>query len=181
MEEPNIETASFAFDLFDRYGRLRNELKTHPVRKGSGKWNEELDNGDLLLLEKVEVDAEYRKRGLGKMMVEALLEKARQKSTSFFTIAWATLLQVGPLDEQLRRLKGVERDKVWDCEEGKVVGFFRSLGFRRIGSSPWFAFAEDINHPARLLDSMAGFNPPWVDRRVIDPILQPAQQLLLKS
>lgn len=33
MEEPTEETCSLAFDLFDRYGRLKPEFKVHPVKK----------------------------------------------------------------------------------------------------------------------------------------------------
>ncbi len=75
MEEPSTETSLLAFDLFDRYGRLRSEIKDHTVRKGSGVWNEELDSGDILLIEEVKIDKEYRRRGLGKKMVGAMLEK----------------------------------------------------------------------------------------------------------
>jgi hypothetical protein len=38
MEEPYRETAELAYDLFDRYGRLRREFMTHEFKKGSGLW-----------------------------------------------------------------------------------------------------------------------------------------------
>lgn len=83
MEEPSRETSLVAFDLFDRYGRLRGEFKDHEIRKGSGVWSDELDNGDILLIEEVKIDKEYRRRGLGKRIVAALLEKARGKPANF--------------------------------------------------------------------------------------------------
>ena len=80
MEGPSRETSLLAFDLFDRYGRLKNEIKDHAIRKGSGVWHKELDNDDILLTEEVKVDKKYRGRGLGKKVVGALLEKAREKT-----------------------------------------------------------------------------------------------------
>lgn len=56
MEEPSGGTCLLAFDLFNRYGRLRPEFKKHPVRKGLGVWNEELDVGDILLIEYLKID-----------------------------------------------------------------------------------------------------------------------------
>jgi hypothetical protein len=56
MEPPSRETSMLAFDLFDRYGRLRSEFKTHPVIKGTGIWGQELDRGDMLLIEEVLVE-----------------------------------------------------------------------------------------------------------------------------
>jgi hypothetical protein len=50
MERPSRDTSMLAFELFDRYGRLKNEFKEHPIRKGSSVWNKELDSGDLLLI-----------------------------------------------------------------------------------------------------------------------------------
>src|SRR5215469_11531998 len=86
MEEPSCETSSLAFDIFDRYGRLRKEFKTHPIKRGTGLWQHELDNGDLLLFEELKIDKRYRRRGLGKRLVEAVLEKTCEKSESFFAL-----------------------------------------------------------------------------------------------
>lgn len=63
MERPSTETSKLAFDLFDRYGRLRPEFKAHSVIKGSGVWGQELDHGDMLLIEEVFVDKDHRRQG----------------------------------------------------------------------------------------------------------------------
>ncbi|KAL5379867.1 hypothetical protein DPSP01_008149 [Paraphaeosphaeria sporulosa] len=52
LEQPTQETSMPAFELFDRYGRLKLNHKEHTVQKGSGIWGDELDNGDLLLIAK---------------------------------------------------------------------------------------------------------------------------------
>lgn len=88
MDEPSTETSQLAFNLFDRYGRLRREFKEHEIKKGSGIWQDELDFGDLLLIETLKVEKLYRRRGLGRKLVNALLETARLKSQRFFVIIY---------------------------------------------------------------------------------------------
>jgi GNAT superfamily N-acetyltransferase len=86
MEEPTQETSSLAFDLFDRFGRLKTDFKTHPVKSGTGVWGDELDQGDLLLIETLRVQKDYRRCGLGRKLVNAVLERARAKSEQFFAV-----------------------------------------------------------------------------------------------
>lgn len=57
---------TLAFELFDRYGRLRSELVTYPTIKRSGVWGRELDHGDILLIEAISVDQGYRRQNLAK-------------------------------------------------------------------------------------------------------------------
>jgi GNAT superfamily N-acetyltransferase len=97
MEPPSRETSMLAFDLFDRYGRLRSEFKTHPVIKGTGVWGQELDCGDMLLIEEVFVNQDYRRQRLGRRMIESLLTLARQKTWSFFAFVWPTFLNLHDL------------------------------------------------------------------------------------
>jgi GNAT superfamily N-acetyltransferase len=79
IEEPSVETSRLGFDLFDRYGRLRREFKTHPTKRGSGLWKHELDDGDLLLFEYVRIDEPHRRLGLGRRLVRAVLEMTRKR------------------------------------------------------------------------------------------------------
>ena len=53
MEEPSAETSALAFELFDRYVRLKPEFKNDAVKKGSGIWNIELDDGPILIFEDI--------------------------------------------------------------------------------------------------------------------------------
>jgi GNAT superfamily N-acetyltransferase len=92
LEQPSVETSVLAYDLFDRCGRLRREFKTHPVKRGSGIWQNEIDEGDLLLFEYVRIDEAYRRRGLGKRLFTAMLDMARKKSKSFFAIVQPSFL-----------------------------------------------------------------------------------------
>jgi len=182
MEEPSRETSLLAFDLFDRYGRLRSEFKDHTIRKGSGVWGKELDTGDILLIEEIKIGKAYQRRGLGKKAMRAMLEKARQKTGQFFAIAWPTFLNEGDLQIETDGLAGPEdKEKVFKREEAMVIRFFRSLGFRRIGSTYWFGLACGGEHPSHLLAPDDDYDPPAPHTTVPSSILQPLQQSLVQS
>ncbi|OAP60746.1 hypothetical protein AYL99_05748 [Fonsecaea erecta] len=178
MERPSEETSMLAFDLFDRYGRLRSEFKTHPVIKGTGVWGQELDHGDILLIEEVFVNKDYRRQGLGRRMIEALLTRAREKTWSFFAFVWPTFLRSHDLREEWDSLPdGVERQKLEEREHDRATMFYRSLGFRRVGSTIWFALAPDNDHPSHQLTSMEDFNPPKPPSTTLHSLLTPLQQI----
>lgn len=96
IEEPSRETSLMGFDLFDRYGRLKPEFKDHPIKKGSGIWGKELDYGDILLIEQIQVQKSHRRQGLGSKLVTAILEKTRNKTKSFIAITWPASLNREP-------------------------------------------------------------------------------------
>jgi GNAT superfamily N-acetyltransferase len=87
VEQPSQETSKMAFDLFDRYGRLKMEFQAHPFLKGSGVWQDELNDGDILLIEDIRVDERYRRQKLASKLLQAVLDKARTKSRKFFALA----------------------------------------------------------------------------------------------
>ena len=49
-----------------------------------------------------------------------------------------------------------ERDAIFDENEAIAVALFRSVGYRRVGSTVWFCFAD---HPSHLITSSDDFNP----------------------
>lgn len=49
MEEPTQDLADLAFNLFDRWGCVKDDFLYHPVKKGTGIWGEELNRGKILL------------------------------------------------------------------------------------------------------------------------------------
>ncbi|KAK5048586.1 hypothetical protein LTR84_005677 [Exophiala bonariae] len=178
MEQPSRETSMLAFDLFDRYGRLRSEFKTHPIIKGTGIWGQELDGGDILLIEKVFVKNEHRRQGLGRKMIESLLTLAREKTWSFFAFAWPTVLRLHDFSQEYDSLvEEAERDRLEEREHDRAVMFHRSLGFRRVGSTIWFALTPDVDHPSRQLSSMEDFNPSEAPPTSLHCLLSPLQQI----
>nr|KAK5441256.1 hypothetical protein LTR18_007100 [Exophiala xenobiotica] len=178
MEPPSRETSMLAFDLFDRYGRLRSEFKAHPFIKGTGIWGKELDHGDLLLIEDVFVKKDYRRQGLGRRMIESLLKLVREKTWSFFAFVWPTMLRCQDIRLEWDSLPDdAARYRMADREEDRAVVFCRSLGFRRVGSTTWLALAPEDDHPSRQLASTEDFNPPETPLIALHPLLSPFQQI----
>ncbi|KAF1349232.1 hypothetical protein EJ07DRAFT_81162, partial [Lizonia empirigonia] len=159
MEQPSQETSSLAFGLFDRYGRLQPQLREHPVMKSTRVFQDEFDNSNLLLFESIKVDETHRRKGLASKLVTAIIEKARSKSRVFFAVAAPGWLNA-EVDRQVPPPSGYREDWTDDAKAVyekalKVVqyqaadtatSFWRKLGFRRVGSSSWFAFAGDTTH-----------------------------------
>ncbi|KAL6363791.1 hypothetical protein LRP88_03215 [Fusarium phalaenopsidis] len=126
MEEPTRQTSELAFELFDRYGRLRKEFREHPVNKGTGVWGSELDGEDILLFENIRIEPGHRRQKMGTKIVKAVLNKARRKSTKFFALA-----KPGYLVEEI----DIENTEPRLVTTGAAEQFFRSIGFRR-GEKP---------------------------------------------
>ncbi|KAF2241528.1 hypothetical protein BU26DRAFT_525043 [Trematosphaeria pertusa] len=170
MEEPSEGTSALAFELFDRYGRLRPEFKEHPIKKGSGIWKDELDSGPIFLIENILIDKPYRRRGIGRKMVAAALEEMRSKSKPF-----VALTKPGAIRRDYEKLKenltGEER-KWFFAEELRVaIAFWRSVGFRRIGSSGWFGLASAVDHPCHSLSASEDYDPPVPPNRMLYPAM----------
>jgi hypothetical protein len=150
-----------ALTLFDRYGRLNKEIVEHPVRKGSGVWKEEVDEGNIVLIENVNVNRKWRRKGIGTKIVFHLLEKAiasKQNPKFAFTRPAAFY------DQTKKERQGQTKKRNWAFHRSKVeavVSFFRSMQFRRVGITEWFALARDEKHPSRQL--------PWTEES--DPVL----------
>lgn len=157
MEAPAQETSDLAFDLFDRYGRLNPEFYKHDVNKGTGVWGKELDHGDLLILERVEIDTAYRRCGIGTKLVNAILDKTRKKVSEeegFFALVrpgalWSELSLLSDNPAALR-----EAEKAG--EEG-ALAFWHAMGFRRVGTTSWIAWTDSPDHPSRQLE----INQDW--------------------
>lgn len=172
IEEPSAETSLMGFDLFDRYGRLKPEFKDHPIKKGSGIWGKELDHGDILLIETITVKKLHRRQGLGRKLVAAMLEKIRNKATSYVAISRPAVL-FGEIEDETSGMTKQETRAIIDREEDVAELFLRSLGFRRIGSSDWFALAGDGSHPCHTLSIADDYDSPVPAPRAIFPNIEP--------
>ncbi|KAL9082518.1 MAG: hypothetical protein Q9165_008867, partial [Trypethelium subeluteriae] len=134
MEEPTSGTANLAFDVFDRYGRLRKEFKEHAFKRGTGIWQDELDGG--YLPHEVEIDT------------------------------------VNMTDEEV--------EAAYEGAKRIARNFWRSLGFRRIGSSPWFAWASNEHHRCHNLSIQDDYDPPIPPRRMSQPDVDPLLKVVSK-
>lgn len=178
MEGPSEGTAKMALDLFDRYGRLRPEFLEHPFKKGSGIWGDELGSGNLLLLDEVTVNEAYRREGIVTKLVETVIQACRVRPDVFFALVHPGVLstkankQIARLHEQVNMDSAAEREAFNDLVqhinttlEVKATKFWRSVGFRRVGSSSWFALTSDASHPAHTLPAEKDFELPDVAQR----------------
>ena len=77
MEEPSNDTATVGFGVFDRWGCLKSEFLTHPIKKGTGVWGPELNEGRFLLIETLSIQENYQRKGYGTKLFEQVWEKAQ--------------------------------------------------------------------------------------------------------
>jgi len=73
-----------------------------------------------------------------------------------------------------------DKDKVFKREEAMVIRFFRSLGFRRIGSTYWFSLAYGGNIHLTFSHQTMTTNPSAPHTTVPSSILEPLQQSLMQ-
>lgn len=143
------EMKRMAHDLFDRYGRLRTEFKDHTFMSGSGVWGDELSVGDILLIENVLADVNVRYRGKGRAIFNNVVKKACCFSTRFVVLTSIRNREPTTLEE------GIKMERY--IQDG--ISFIRSLGFRRVGNTCWFAYVMDPNHESKELLAENDYDP----------------------
>ncbi|CAM1504899.1 Fc.00g024900.m01.CDS01 [Cosmosporella sp. VM-42] len=148
METPHQGTMDLALDLFDRYGRLKEEIHQHALRKGSGVWKTELDDGNLVLIENIEVERKYRRKGVGSKLVLHILEQAMR---SQYNVAYAFAGAAAYLNDDGGAGNAGPSNAPHHAKVEGVESFLRSLQFRRVGLTSWLALARDSEHPSRRL------------------------------
>ncbi|QKX60471.1 uncharacterized protein TRUGW13939_07616 [Talaromyces rugulosus] len=154
MEEPKHELAELAFEVFDRFGCLQPKFKDHPIKRGSGVWKDELNNGDILLIGDIRVNRCNRRKGIGSKLTHAILELTAKKSRGFFAVTSPdmTITEVSP-----DHSRGEQSEKLLI---NNALKFWRTLGFRRICSSRWLGYTPDRNHPSHKIGPEQDFDLP---------------------
>ncbi|KAI8626698.1 hypothetical protein F5Y19DRAFT_466323 [Xylariaceae sp. FL1651] len=129
----------------DSYGRLNPEYGEHEIRKGSGVWGKALNHGDIFMIANIRIEPLWRRQGVGAKLVGA----------GFFAF-------VNPMHLTQETVRNDEKlDSGTICEQSEIFKhFFRSLGFRRIGTSGWLAFTDNDSHPSRHLDKAQDWDAP---------------------
>lgn len=154
LTELGYDIEHMAIELFDRYGRLNRRFIKHVIQKGSGVFGAELDKGALILIQAILIPSkEYRRKGLGRGMMLALLERAKQRATevpnrTLYVMVKPEPFSTGALEEG------------WQRALDSAIAFYRSIGFRRVGASNYFCFALDPRHMAHTLPASADYDPP---------------------
>ncbi|MCJ1359484.1 MAG: hypothetical protein MMC33_009486, partial [Icmadophila ericetorum] len=182
MEEPVQELSDLAYELFDRFGRVKAEFIEHPCKKGTGIWGEELNRGMLLDFERISIDKNFRRQGIGKKLVMDLWAKVKvevhaaikprfglaqmftplttEDEECAFALAWGTYLNTYEVDKEEEGLSEEAKEELHTAKEAEIIAFLRSIGFRRVGTSNWFALAADASHPAHSLPAESDYDPP---------------------
>ncbi|KAI9725902.1 MAG: hypothetical protein M1828_002229 [Chrysothrix sp. TS-e1954] len=156
MEEPSENTSRLAFKVFDRRGRLQGRHKCGS-RTGSGVWGAELDGGNMLLLERMEVSEQWRRRGIASNMFKIMFSRAEAsiEGLSFAFTFPAVLKTHAP-----RYLAKEDETRLLSAAIRRSQKFARKVGFRRIACSPWFALACDPGHVSHTLKASEDLESP---------------------
>ncbi|CAH0023305.1 unnamed protein product [Clonostachys rhizophaga] len=134
MKAASEETGELAEDLFTPDGRLLPEHRVPQITlNGILDWNETLDSDDVLTFTHVKIARAYRRKGLGKDLVQGILHEASEgKRLSAFVAP-------GALESEYKDLEGEERARVIKEQVDICVQFWYSLGFRRVNKTNWMA------------------------------------------
>ncbi|KAK2754516.1 hypothetical protein FQN54_006917 [Arachnomyces sp. PD_36] len=187
MEETSKEMSDLAFEIFDRHGFLKENLKGHCIQRGTGVWGSELDTGPLFLIEHMEItEKECRGKGLGRAMVNSLIQKAEtygrpkpepltevEASLRDFILKTRGTVKYSPLhvlvapgwlereveDEIIGKSARQAREVRFRAAES-ATAFYRSVGFRRIGTSSYFGFSPDPAHTSHEIAVADDADPP---------------------
>jgi len=95
--------------------------------------------GEILVLGLVLVEKEWRRKGMGRWLIERLVE--RKKAVKWVVVK--PMVVRGDFSAELRGLKGAELEEkrvlVEERELRNALAFYRSVGFQRLGASGWWA------------------------------------------
>lgn len=149
MDEPSGDTLELATELFDSRGRLKSELR---AGEGSGIWGNEMNTGGFLFLQTIEVGKEWQKRGIGRDLVEAFMQKGQNWKPDV-QFVFAKPGQLNAADTRYEQESMTRREVIAAIVVARktATAFWRAIGYRRIAASDWFATAFDPLHPVHQL------------------------------
>ncbi|KAI9704394.1 MAG: hypothetical protein M1836_007257 [Candelina mexicana] len=146
------DATTLALEVFDRHGRLKDDLKNHKHKKGSGVWREEVDLGSFLIVEEISVQQQWRRQGIGSKLGNEIWHKAQALMPDVsFAFASQTQLVTEEVDERRQDMAKSEIKADIDLTERISIAFLRRQGYRRIGNTTWLALAADAEHPSHDL------------------------------
>ena len=101
-----------------------------------------------------------------------------------FAIIWATVLNTDVVEDESKTLSPAQSELFYQKKQSDLEDFWKAMGFRRIGSSPYFCYAKDPKHPSRLLVPQDDYKRPAAlrfsvlkdsqDFPIMDPIPNPS-------
>ncbi|KAF7375117.1 Ankyrin repeat family protein [Mycena sanguinolenta] len=147
LEVMDVETELFTITsaIFDKYREVRPWLVDNEYHRGSGVWGRELgDDGNLIIVLCVHIDAKYRKQGVGTWGLYQLYASEYVERNDKI-LCWPSPIPRPPSDQWISIFDG-------------IVAFFRKAGYRRVGRTPFFGYSQDPEHPSRQLSYLDDFD-----------------------
>ena len=175
MEELSSDAAALGFGIFNRWGCLKPEFLNHPIKKGTGVWGTELNEGRFVLIETLSIQENYQRKSYGKKLFEQVWAKAQkfamqdnkvfgtgQKASvgCSFAIVWPTVLNTTDVTTEAQKLSPAERLLFYGRKQLALEEFWKAMGFRRIGSSIFFCLAKDPKHISHQLTPQEDYARP---------------------
>lgn len=155
--------SDLAFGLFDSQGHLKRKYLDDNVKKERGSWGEELNEGALLYFHQVVVQKASYLKELTRNFVHDMLEKVNQSDKNAFAIVAPGSLNMEVGRECQSSTIKQEPDAIEARDSDTAIHFWKSIGFRRIGSSDWFAFPgvrDHLNQYQRCPMNVVKYIPP---------------------
>ena len=81
-----------------------------------------------------------------------------------FAFAWATYSCTRDVEDRGKKLSPKDQELFYQGLQKSGEDFWRAIGFRRIGSSPYFCMASDSTHPSHSLSAKDDYRRPLVLR-----------------
>lgn len=160
MDEISQGCLDMAHALFNNWGALRPEFTHPPSGQGTSVWHQGFNWRPVLLIDELQVMPGCGRLGIGRRLIDALLHRVCTTSGDWwYAVAYPTLFWTVALSHQLTQLPESKRRAVISHHTQRSVAFFRSLGFRRIGASAYFAWSPRSDHPSRLLALEDDYDP----------------------
>lgn len=99
--------------------------------------------------------------GVGKYMVETIFSEAKKRGALWVLGKPAELVEDPGSSRYVHKIDKTDEVKKAMIEDNvaKATKFWRAMGFRRVGTSEWFCYAMDPEHPARQLAAKDDFDP----------------------
>jgi len=130
MDDISHDCMDLASLVFDGAGMLQRKWLRDSVSKGSGVWTASLGQNGFLVVETIQVGMAYRRKGVGKVMLEALIKLAKNRNASY-AFLWATQLNTAP-DVSFNQ---PDSEALFSANKARATAFCRAIGFRRIGTT----------------------------------------------
>lgn len=162
---PDFDVSYFGC-LFNNFGQLKREYIDHEIKSVAGVWGTELDEGAILRIDSISCEPSWRRKGLGRKLVFKMMEMTRTRVSVGIQLFMFAVPHSVPQIVQRDMPPDPPESQAEDLErEHQIVAhnFFRQLGFRRVGDSPWFAHAHmDLvtPHPSRQIAAAQDYDPP---------------------